>query len=130
MEYKVDIDRATELLTEIADELPDQVFQNLNLGVLVSEEVRMSPESKPNFPLYTLGLYTKNRMGRQIIIFYGSFLKVFGHLDEDGLKVKLQETLHHELLHHLENQGGEFGLEFEDHLQMQRYRDTIRRSKQ
>lgn len=125
----VDIDRATELLTEIADQLPDEIFRNLNLGILVSEEVRLSPESKPGFPLYTLGLYTRNRMGRQIIIYYGSFMQAFGHLGEEALKRKLRDTLHHELLHHLENQGGEFGLEFEDHLRLQHYRDRIRRSK-
>ncbi|MFB0958100.1 MAG: metallopeptidase family protein [Clostridiaceae bacterium] len=123
----IDIDRATELLTELADELPDEIFSNLNLGIRVSEEVRYSPESSPGDPLYMLGQYSRNRMGRQIVIFYGSFQKVFGHLDEVRLKERLKETLHHELLHHLESQGGEFGLEFEDHLRLQSYRDRVRR---
>lgn len=127
---RIDIDRVTELLTELADELPDEIFQNLNLGILVSEEIRINPQSKPGLPPYTLGLYTRNRMGRQIIIFYGSLMQVYGHLEESALKERLKETLHHELTHHLENQGGEFGLEFEDHLQMQRYRDRVRRMDQ
>lgn len=126
---RIDIDRVTELLTQIADELPDEIFRNLNLGILVSEDVRINEESRPGLPLYTLGIYSKSRMGRQIVIYYGSFMAVYGHLDEERLKERLKETLHHELTHHLENQGGEFGLEFEDHLRMQRYRDRVRRAK-
>ena len=130
MEYNIDIDRVTELLTEIANEVPDEIFRNLNLGILVSEEVKINEESKPGLPLYTLGVYTKNAMGRQIVIYYGSFMRAFGNLEESAIKVKLEETLKHELLHHMENQGGEFGLEFEDYLRMQNYKSLVRKSQQ
>ena len=125
---QIDIDRVTELLTELADDLPDEIFQNLNLGILVYEEVKVNTESKPGIPLYTMGIYSKSRMGRQIIIYYGSFMQVYGGLDEARLKERLKETLHHELTHHMEHQGGEFALEVEDHLRMQRYRDRVRRA--
>ena len=69
-------------------------------------------------------------MGRQIVIYYGSFMRAFGNLEESALKVKLEETLKHELLHHMENQGGEFGLEFEDYLRMQNYKSLVRKSQQ
>lgn len=127
MEYKVDIDRVTDLLTAIANEVPDEIFNNLNLGILVSEEVKINEESKPGLPLYTLGIYSKSQMGRQIVIYYGSFMRAFGDLDESDLKVKLAETLKHELLHHMESQGGEFGLEFEDYLRMQNYKSRVRK---
>lgn len=130
MEYKVDIDRVTELLTEIADEFPDEIFQNLNLGILVSDEVNINEESKDGLPLYTLGIYSKSLMGRQIVIYYGSFMRAFGYLDEAALKLKLEETLKHELLHHMENQGGEFGLEFEDYIRMQNYKSRVRKMSQ
>ena len=127
MEDKITIDRVTELLTEIADEFPDEIYQNLNLGILVSEEVKVNEQSKPEHPLYTLGVYTRGPMGRQIIIYYGSFMSVYGYLNEADLKVKLRETLKHELLHHMENQGGEYGLEFEDYLRMQSYKTRVRK---
>ena len=130
MEYNVDIDRVTELLTEIADEFPDEIFQNLNLGILVSEEVKINEQSKEGLPLYTLGTYSRSVMGRQIVIYYGSFMRAFGYLDEPALKLKLQETLKHELLHHMENQGGEFGLEFDDYIRMQNYKSRVRKMNQ
>lgn len=127
MEPKIDIDRVTELLTGIADEIPDEIFRDLNLGILVSEEVKLNEQSAAGLPLYTLGVYSRGPMGRQIIIYYGSFMAAFGHLEEAALVDKLRETLKHELLHHLENQGGEFGLEFEDYLRLQRYKSRVRR---
>lgn len=127
VDNQIDIDRVTELLTEIADEIPDEIFRNLNMGILVSEEVKINEQSKETYPLYTLGIYSRGPMGRQIVIYYGSFMRAFGYLDEAGLKDKLRETLKHELLHHMESQGGEFGLEFEDYLRMQNYKSRVRK---
>lgn len=129
-ENSIDIDRVTELLTELADELPDTIYENLNLGILVSEEVKLSPGSSPSQPLYILGEYLRSTMGRQIILYYGSFMEVYQHLEEPALRKKLRQTLHHELLHHLEGQGGEFGLEFEDYLNMQRYKQGLKKRQQ
>lgn len=126
-EYAVSIDRVTEILTELADELPDEIYENLNLGILVSERLKTSRNSDPRQPLYTLGEYKRSRMGRQIIIYYGSFMAAYPHLTERTLRERLRSTLHHELLHHLESQGGEFGLEYDDHIRMQRYFRQIRK---
>lgn len=122
----ISIDRVTEILTELADELPDEIYDNLNLGILVSEQLRIDRNSDPRQPLYTLGEYKRSRMGRQIIIYYGSFMQVYGYLTEVALKERLRSTLHHELIHHLESQGGEFGLEYDDHVSLQRYFSQIR----
>lgn len=126
---KVPIERFTQILGDLADELPDEIYRGLNLGVIVSEEARLHWESRPESPLYTLGVYVHNNMGRQIIIYYGSMMLIYGHLPEDRLKDQMRDVLHHELLHHLENLGGEFGLEFEDHLSIQGYRDSLRQDK-
>ena len=125
--YDISIDRVTEILTELADELPDEIYDNLNLGILVSERIKTSRESAPGLPLYTLGEYKRSPMGRQIIIYYGSFMEAYNHFTERALTERLRSTLHHELLHHLENQGGEFGLEYDDHLRLQEYFSRVRR---
>ncbi len=125
--YDISIDRVTEILTELADELPDEIYDNLNLGILVSERVKVDRNSDPRKPLYTLGEYKRSRMGRQIIIYYGSFMTAYPHLREEALRERLRSTLHHELIHHLESQGGEFGLEYDDHVRLQRYFNRIRR---
>lgn len=125
-----DIDTVTAWLTEMADELPEEIFRNLNLGILVSEEEKLSPESKPGHPLYILGIYSKSNMGRQIVIYYGSFRKSFPYADHEALKARFGETMRHELQHHLEHQAGEYDLEFEDHLQMQRYRARVAKMKE
>lgn len=127
-----DIDEVTDWLTEMADELPDAIFEGLNMGIRVSEEVCLSPQSDPSSPLYILGIYSKNNMGRQIVIYYGSFARSFGYLknNPEKLKERFRHTLHHELTHHLEHQGREFDLEFEDHLQMQDYRYRLKKRTQ
>jgi hypothetical protein len=60
-------------------------------------------------------------MGHYIVIYYGSFERVFGHLSEDGLVDELRKTLRHEFRHHMEWLAGEDGLEREDADYINRY---------
>ncbi|PKK40539.1 hypothetical protein ABB02_00210 [Clostridiaceae bacterium JG1575] len=122
-----DEERFTQILTECADELPDGLFDQLNLGIHVSPMVRTSEASQPQQALYVLGEYRKDAMGRSIVIYYGSFARLFSHLSEEALRSRMRETLRHELRHHLEHQGGEYDLEWEDHLQMEEYRARLQK---
>jgi hypothetical protein len=111
-----------EMLDELAAELPEQFYRELNGGILLLPEKRISPEAINN-DLYTLGEYHYSySMGRYITMYYGSFEAVYGHLSPEDIKVQLRETLRHEFTHHLESLAGEKDLEIEDERQLAKYR--------
>lgn len=116
-------EEARELLRDLIDELPEAFYKELNLGVILEDQEKLSPNSLPKNPLYILGLYSKSRLGRQITIFYGSFKKTFPHYNEEQLKKRLRKTLRHEFRHHMEFLAGEKGLVLEDQEQLRNYLD-------
>lgn len=120
-EYRYSKEEVLDMLNELYDEIPSYVFNNLNLGVIMADEVMMHPDSREDKPLYTLGHYKYSRMGRQVVIYYGSFMKCFSYLDKEALKSRLRSTLRHELVHHMENQAREDHLEREDFYTHQEY---------
>ena len=110
----IDIDEVEEILDELAEELPQKFYDELNGGILLLPDTKYSPYAKNN-DLYILGTYKRSAsMGRLIEIYYGSFEKMFGYMDREQLKVKLREVLRHEFRHHIESLAGERGLEIED----------------
>lgn len=110
----ISIDEMQELLDELAEELPEEFYNELNGGIILLPEAHLSAYAKGN-DLYTLGEYRHSwSMGRYIVIFYGSFEKIFGHLSDEALKAELRKTLRHEFTHHLESLAGENALEKED----------------
>jgi len=118
-------DQAAELLDGIADELPADFITELNGGVYLLPDVKLSSESKPNRPLYTLGEYISRRdLGKYINIYYGSVMKVYPHLSPGELKQVLKRVLIHEFTHHFEFLAGERGLEIKDEIDMERYRQS------
>lgn len=119
----VDIDTFFELLTEVCDELPDDFFKELHRGVVLSEDLRISPYAKDD-DLIILGEYHRSYYGNQISIYYGSFERLFSYMNEEELKVKLREVIRHEFRHHLENLAGIYGkesLEYEDKVELRKY---------
>lgn len=118
----ISIERFGDILDELADELPAEFFDELNLGVRVDPPAKMHPQSK-NGDLFILGEYSRSNMGRGIDIYYGSFARLYGGLGEDELKIKMRETLRHEFRHHIEWRAGERGLEIEDEKRLKKYLD-------
>ncbi len=110
-----------EILAYLCDELPEIFFRELNLGVVLSEKLLMNPHSRPDLPLYIMGQYVRNPIGRQIFIYYGSFKAVYQYADQAVLTAKLREVLRHEFRHHIEYLAGERGLEIEDVKQINQY---------
>lgn len=107
------------ILDELVDDLPREYFRGLNGGVIFSRDAMHDTE----FPeLYVLGHYKRMAMGRLIVLYYGSFMALYGSYDHDALKDKLKETLYHELTHHLETLAGENDLELKDLEFIERYR--------
>jgi len=109
------------MLNEIVATFPKALFNKLNGGIILLPEVKRNPKGKRN-DLYILGQYHfGGGMGRYISIYYGSFNRVYGYLDKEGLRDRLIDTLKHEFIHHLESLAGERDLEIEDQENMARY---------
>ena len=118
----ITIEEMEEMLDEVAAELPARFYEELNGGILLLPETRLSPEALDD-DLYTLGEYHYSySMGRYITIYYGSFDALYGHLAPQEIKDRLRSTLRHEFTHHLESLAGEKDLEIEDERQLARYR--------
>lgn len=116
------IDEVHQILDEIAEELPNEFFQDLNEGIVLLPEYKLHPESRSRDKLYILGEYCRSITGRNIAIYYGSFQRVYGNLPIDELKENLRDTLLHEFTHHLESLAGERGLEIKDAENIEKYR--------
>lgn len=118
----ITIEEMEQILEELAEELPAEFYKELNGGILLLPETKISPEAKKN-DLYTMGQYRYSpSMGRYIVIYYGSFEALYGTLPTENLKQKLREVLRHEFTHHLEDLAGERDLEKEDEAELERYR--------
>ena len=118
----VTIDQAEIMLEEIAEELPREFYKKLNGGILLLPDVKLHPARRAD-DLYIMGEYHHSReMGRYIVIYYGSFERLYGHLNADEMREQLKKTLVHEFTHHIENLAGERGLEVKDAAAMARYR--------
>ena len=118
----ITIDRAQVSLEQIAETLPAELYKDLNGGILLLPQEKISPYAVGD-DLYILGEYQSGgSMGRLIKIYYGSFEKLFGSLSEEEFKERLKKTLFHEFTHHLESLAGERDLEIEDERQLAAYR--------
>lgn len=117
----IDIDEFTEEMDKISEELPDEFFIDLNGGILILPDLKISPDAKAN-DLFVLGMYRRSpSMGRFIEIYYGSFQKMFSHLPKEALIEQMREVLFHEFTHHIESLAGERGLEIKDEKQLKEY---------
>jgi len=111
----VTIDEAEQMLDEIATELPQEFYEELNGGIILLPDVKINPVSRPGDELYILGEYhLGGGLGRYISIYFGSFERIYGHLSREEFKKELEYTLKHEFTHHLECLAGERDLEKED----------------
>lgn len=116
----ITIDEMNDILDELAEELPEEFFYELNGGIVLLSDTVRDPRGKGG--LYTLGCYfSGGEMGRYIAIYYGSFGRVFPGASKEELKAELRKTLRHEFRHHVESLSGENGLEVEDALFLQNY---------
>lgn len=119
---QITIDEMQEMLDKLAEELPQEFFQELNGGIVLMPEAKLSPEACAN-DLYIMGTYHHSySMGRYISIYYGSFEALFPESSVDVLKVELRKVLRHEFTHHMESLAGEDDLEKDDDRKMREYK--------
>jgi len=108
------------ILDEVAAELPEEIFKDLNGGVSLLDETKRSKKD-PDGNLYTLGEYRRDQMGRYIVLYYGSLCAVYGSISKERYRKHLKKVLSHELTHHWESLAGERDLEVKDEIDMDKY---------
>jgi hypothetical protein len=110
----ITMEETEEMLGELAHELPEAFYKELSGGIILVPEAKKSPVKGAD-GLVIMGEYHRNNnLGRYIVIYYGSFMRVHGHLAGEHFKNELRKTLRHEFRHHVESLAGERGLEYED----------------
>lgn len=93
------------LVSELLDELPPEFFRKLSGGVVVSEALVIPDYARGN-DLYTLGQYQIWSGVRQIVLYKGSFDRLYPRADPSEAREILRGVLRHEFRHHLEFLGG------------------------
>ena len=91
------IDEFEDVMDQIAEELPEEFYRELNGGIHSSS------------------------MGRLIEIYYGSFCEVMKGRSREAWIEQMRETLYHEFTHHMESLAGEKMLEEKDEQQLREY---------
>ena len=112
-----------EIISDLLDELPEAFFRELTGGVILSEAL-VIPDYAQGNDLYTLGQYQVCYGLRQIVMFKGSFDRLYPQVDAAEAREILRGVLRHEFRHHIEFLGGihnSSSLEAEDERQKQAY---------
>jgi predicted Zn-dependent protease with MMP-like domain len=116
----MELDAFTAYVTQALDEeIPAVLLQGLNLGVIVKANLE---RSKSESQFIIMGLYVQNQLGKQIILYYGSFLYFYKDSPSDLWKAKILHTIKHELTHHVEALAGQ-----EDLAKKERYEVELRK---
>ncbi|MBR6219260.1 MAG: hypothetical protein IKQ80_01705 [Clostridia bacterium] len=111
------------IISDLMDELPEAFYRDLTGGVILSEALVIPDYAKGN-DLYTLGQYQVCYGVRQIVMFKGSFDRLYPNADASEARGILRGVLRHEFRHHIEFLGGirnSSSLEAEDERQKQAY---------
>ena len=97
----VTFEECAEMLDEIADSMPFELYRDLNGGISLLPQQKIHPAALHN-DLFILGEYIRNSLGNAIVFYYGSISHVYGNLPKDKLYEQLVRILHHEVRHHNE----------------------------
>jgi len=126
----ISLEEFGEILDEITEELPAEIFVSLNGGINLIPEALPHPEAA-NGNLYILGQYhSGGHLGRYITLYYGSFMHLYSGSSRKYLRKQIDKVLRHEFLHHLESLAGEKELEIKDANDLARYKARFLGEKQ
>ena len=122
------IDRVEQMLDELAEQFPPELFDELNGGVNLLEQAVPDPEF-PEGEMYILGEFCDDLLGRYINLYYGSFAALAKQegWTEEIWREELSITLSHELTHHMESRGGLHALDDRDAEELARWREEFDR---
>ena len=93
------------IISDLMDELPEAFFRELTGGVILSEAMVIPDYARGN-DLYTLGQYQVYYGVRQIVMFKGSFDRLYPQAGVEEARGILRGVLRHEFRHHIEFLGG------------------------
>ena len=119
----MNIEEYRAIVSELMDELPAEFFRELTGGVIVSESLAV-PEYARGDDIYTMGQYQIRSGLRQIVLYKGSFDRLYPQAGPAEARPILRGILRHEFRHHLEYLGGvhnDSSLEAEDARKKQAY---------
>ena len=111
------------IISDLMDELPEAFYRDLTGGVIMSEAL-VIPDYAQGNDLYTLGQYQVCYGIRQIVMFKGSFDRLYPNVGVSEAREILRGVLRHEFRHHIEFLGGihnSSSLEAEDERQKRAY---------
>lgn len=94
-----------QMLDEIADSMPFELYRELNAGISLVPQVKIHPAAVNN-DLYILGEYVRDYIGKSIVFYYGSINRIYGKQPFDNIYKELERIFHHELRHHNEFLAG------------------------
>lgn len=114
-----------QLFDDVTADFPRQYLLGLH-GWFLREEVQRDPV-EPG--LYRLGEYIRDPrgLGDHIVLYYGSFVAVYGHLPPSRMRKKIFDTFAHEVFHHLEHQAGRDQLGDDDRRYLEEYQQAMGR---
>ena len=116
----VTFEECAEMLDEIADSMPFELYRDLNGGISLLPQQKIHPAALHS-DLFILGEYIRNSLGNAIVFYYGSISRVYGSLPKDKLYEQLVRILHHEVRHHNEFLAGCDDLGLYDKKQIEDY---------
>ena len=125
-------DEAGLMLDEAMAKIPQELYHELNGGVVLLPNEKIHPQSIPDFGnLYIVGEYHNDRkgrggLGRYITIYFGSFVRLYDSYPPERQREEMRKVLVHELTHHLESLAGERGLEVQDAIDLEKYKRRLR----
>jgi len=128
----ISFDEVGEMLDEIAEEIPQDFYRELNGGIILMPETKRHRDSDKSTVggLFILGEYHNDRkgmggLGRYIAIYYGSFIRLYAHFTQEQQQNELRRVLIHEFTHHIESLAGERGLAVKDETELEKYRQKF-----
>ena len=117
-------DQMGNWLEEIAAEFPDAFFEDLDGGIQLDREA-VPDENFPDGQMYVLGEYRHNMLGRYIVLYYGSFVKLYHDYDEEEWQEEIFATVAHEFTHHMEDTAGLHALDDKDAAELAAWREEF-----
>lgn len=109
------IETFIEFAGQVVDnEIPSDLLEGLNLGVIINPELKRSPKELNRI---IKGQYVVNRLGKQIILYYGSFSHLYANKPEQAWEELIRGTIKHEFIHHIERLAGQNDLANQEELE-------------
>ncbi len=121
------IDETNEMLNDIADEIPLDLYRELSGGIILLPQAKIHPQAINN-DLYIMGEYCISSIGKCIKIYYGSFQRIYRHLNKENYYKQLKRVLVHEIRHHNETLAGCKDLILYDKQEINKYLNKHKKS--